>query len=61
MHLKPTKYQEKVAHCHFGREPFTKGGFKFFVWEKAMDLSKYKSMDFGQVTAALGGLCKVWR
>ena len=51
--LREPKYQETAAYCHFGREPYTKDGFKFFEWENAKDLSKYKSMDSSQVTAAL--------
>ena len=51
--LREPKYQETAAYCHFGREPYTKDGIKFFEWENAKDLSKYKSMDSSQVTAAL--------
>merc|ERR1712100_47921 len=53
--LREPKYQETAAYCHFGREPYTKGGIKFFEWENAKDLSKYSSMDSTQVTAALKG------
>jgi len=31
----------------------TKNGIKFFEWENAKDLSKYKSMSSAQVDAAL--------
>merc|ERR1711985_184010 len=51
--LREPKYQETAAYCHFGREPYTKDGMKFFEWENAKDISKYASMDFYQVTAAL--------
>jgi len=51
--LREPKYQETAAYCHFGREPVTKNGCKFFEWENAKDLSKYSSMDSAQVTAAL--------
>jgi len=51
--LREPKYQETAAYCHFGREPVTKGGIKFFEWENAKDLSKYKSMNSAQVTAEL--------
>merc|ERR1712084_179790 len=51
--LHEPKYQETAAYCHFGREPYTKDGKKFFEWENAKDLSKYVSMDSAQVTAAL--------
>jgi S-adenosylmethionine synthetase len=43
--LREPKYQETAAYCHFGRQPVTKNGIKFFEWENAKDLSKYKSMN----------------
>merc|ERR1711972_883962 len=51
--LREPKYQESAAYCHFGREPVTKNGIKFFEWENAKDLSKYKGMTSAQVDAAL--------
>lgn len=51
--LREPKYQETAAYCHFGREPYTKDGIKFFEWENAKDLSKYKSMTAEQVDAEL--------
>merc|ERR1711992_156166 len=51
--LREPKYQETAAYCHFGREAVTKDGIKFFEWENAKDLSKYKSMSSEQVTAEL--------
>jgi len=51
--LREPKYQETAAYCHFGREPYTKNGVKFFEWENAQDLSKFKGMNSAQVTAAL--------
>merc|ERR1712232_249859 len=51
--LREPKYQETAAYCHFGREPYSKDGVKFFEWENAKDLSKYKSMTPAQVTAEL--------
>jgi len=51
--LREPKYQETAAYCHFGREPYTKNGIKFFEWENAQDLSKFKGMNSAQVTAAL--------
>merc|ERR1712194_318293 len=51
--LREPKYQETAAYCHFGRQPYTKDGIKFFEWENAKDLSKYKSMSSEQVGAAL--------
>merc|ERR1711959_719233 len=51
--LREPKYQETAAYCHFGRKPETKNGIKFFEWENAKDLSKYKTMNSSQVEAAL--------
>merc|ERR1712119_131719 len=51
--LREPKYQETAAYCHFGREPYTKDGKKFFQWENAKDCSKYASMKSEQVTTAL--------
>jgi len=51
--LREPKYQETAAYCHFGRQPVTKDGMKFFEWENAKDLSKYKSMNSEQVSAEL--------
>jgi len=51
--LREPKYQETAAYCHFGREPYTKDGKKFFEWENAKDCSKYKNMSSADVTAAL--------
>merc|ERR1711870_14610 len=53
--LREPKYQETAAYCHFGREPYTKNGIKFFEWENAKDLAKYKGMSSEQVSAALKG------
>jgi len=53
--LREPKYQETAAYCHFGREPYTKDGIKFFEWENAKNLSKYKGMTSAQVTAELKG------
>merc|ERR1712184_75798 len=51
--LREPKYQETAAYCHFGREPYTKDGIKFFEWENAKDLTKYKSMTSEQVASEL--------
>merc|ERR1719454_457023 len=53
--LREPKYQETAAYCHFGREPYTKEGRKYFEWENAKDLSKYGKMNTAQVTAELTG------
>merc|ERR1711939_163381 len=47
------KYQETAAYGHFGREPYTKNGIKFFEWESAKDLRKYTTMTSANVTAEL--------
>jgi len=51
--LREPKYQVTAAYSHFGRDPYTKDGMKFFEWENAKDLKKYKSMTSAQVSAAL--------
>merc|ERR1712232_207972 len=51
--LREPKYQETAAYCHFGREAVTKDGIKFFEWENAKDLSKYRSMSSAEVDAEL--------
>merc|ERR1712139_299617 len=51
--LREPKYQVTAAYSHFGREPYTQDGKKFFEWENAKDLSKYKSMKSDEVNAAL--------
>jgi S-adenosylmethionine synthetase len=51
--LREPKYQDTAAYCHFGREPVTIEGRKYFEWENAKDLSKYASMTPEQITAAL--------
>jgi len=51
--LREPKYQETAAYCHFGREPYTKDGRKYFEWENAQDLSKYKGMNSSEVSAGL--------
>merc|ERR1712050_306058 len=51
--LREPKYQETAAYCHFGREPYTKNGVKFFEWENHKDLSKYAGMTSEQVGSEL--------
>jgi len=51
--LREPKYQVTAAYSHFGRAPYTKDGMKFFEWENAKDLKKYKSMKSAQVVDAL--------
>merc|ERR1711982_51949 len=49
LNLREPKYQETAAYCHFGREPYTKDGIKFFSWEDPIDLGKYASMSSDDV------------
>jgi S-adenosylmethionine synthetase len=51
--LREPKYQETAAYCHFGREPYTKEGRKYFEWENAKDVSSYAKMSSAEVAAAL--------
>merc|ERR1712125_281490 len=51
--LREPKYQETAAYCHFGRQPYTKDGVKFFEWENRKDLSRYAGMNSAAVAAAL--------
>merc|ERR1712064_250558 len=51
--LREPKYQESAAYCHFGREPYTKDGIKFFEWENAKDMSKYAASTPEQVATEL--------
>merc|ERR1719240_2124119 len=53
--LREPEYQETAAYCHFGREPYTNDGIKFFECENAKDLTKYAPMDSAQVEQALKG------
>merc|ERR1712159_597321 len=51
--LREPKYQVTAAYSHFGREPYTENGLKFFEWENAKDLAKYKPMNSAEVATAL--------
>merc|ERR1712232_1166929 len=51
--LREPKYQETAAYCHFGRDPYTKDGIKFFEWENAKDLKKYATMSAADVDKAI--------
>merc|ERR1712166_121312 len=53
--LREPKYQETAAYCHFGRQPYTENGIKFFEWENVKALEKYAPMTSDQVGAALVG------
>merc|ERR1711977_785562 len=51
--LREPKYQETAAYCHFGREPYTKDGIKYFEWENAKDLKKYAKMTPARIATEL--------
>jgi S-adenosylmethionine synthetase len=51
--LREPKYQETAAYCHFGRDPVTKNGIKFFEWENAKDLSRFAKMTSAEVAQEL--------
>ena len=51
--LRQPKYNVTAAYCHFGREPYTKDGIRYFAWEDAIDLSKYASMSAADVDKAV--------
>jgi len=51
--LREPKYKVTAAYCHFGRQPYTENGIKFFEWENPKDLTKYAPMTSEQVGAAL--------
>merc|ERR1711982_254224 len=51
--LREPKYKVTAAYCHFGRQPYTENGIKYFEWENAKDLKKYAPMSSEQVGAAL--------
>merc|ERR1712139_680716 len=51
--LREPKYQPTAAYSHFGRDPYTQDGKKFFEWENAKDLKKYASMSSKEISAAL--------
>merc|ERR1711985_71009 len=53
--LREPKYQETAAYGHFGRQPYTKNGIKYFEWENAQDLRKYSALSSAQVTGELKG------
>merc|ERR1739848_728118 len=53
LQLREPKYQLTAAYGHFGREAYTENGMKFFEWENATDLSKYKAMTPASVEAEL--------
>jgi len=53
--LREPKYQVTAAYSHFGRAPYTENGIKFFEWENAKNLDKYKAMTSTQVSAELQG------
>merc|ERR1712201_7513 len=51
--LRDPKYKVTAAYCHFGRQPYTENGIKYFEWENPKDLTRYAPMSSEQVGAAL--------
>jgi len=51
--LREPKYQPTAAYSHFGRDPYTKDGMKFFEWENAKILNGYKLMSTKEIGVAL--------
>jgi len=51
LQLTEPKYVETAAYCHFGREPRTENGIRYFAWEEPVDLSNYASFTSAQVKA----------
>merc|ERR1712195_377711 len=51
--LREPKYQVTAAYGHFGRQPYTENGIKYFEWENHKNLTKYAPMSSEQVGAAL--------
>jgi len=51
--LREPKYNATAAYCHFGREPYTKDGMKFFSWEDCVDLNKYATMSSEDVNTEI--------
>jgi S-adenosylmethionine synthetase len=49
LQLREPKYKETAAYCHFGREPRTENGIKFFAWEDPVDLSAYATMSAEEI------------
>jgi len=53
LQLREPKYQVTAAYGHFGREPYTENGMKYFEWENAQDLSKFVAMTPDAISAEL--------
>merc|ERR1712139_757778 len=51
--LREPKYQPTAAYSHFGRDPYTQDGMKFFEWENAKILNGYKLMSSKEIGIAL--------
>merc|ERR1711903_327906 len=51
--LREPKYQVTAAYSHFGRDPYTKDGIKFFEWENAKVLNGYALCSSQEISAAL--------
>jgi len=51
--LREPKYNVTAAYCHFGREPYTQDGKRYFSWEAAKDLSKFATMSAAAIDKEL--------
>jgi len=62
--LREPKYNVTAAYCHFGREPYTKDGIRYFSWEDPVDLSKYAGMSIAavekEVASQKAAILKKW-
>jgi len=62
--LREPKYNVTAAYCHFGREPYTQNGIRYFSWEDVVDLKKYASMSASAIATDLesnkGEVLKKW-
>ena len=47
--LRQPKYNVTAAYCHFGRQPYTENGIRYFAWEDPIDLSSYAGMTTAQI------------
>jgi S-adenosylmethionine synthetase len=62
--LREPKYNVTAAYCHFGRQPYTENGIRFFSWEDPIDLSMYSGMTAAavekEVAANKAAILKKW-
>lgn len=56
LQLREPKYVETAAYCHFGREPRTENGIKYFEWENPRKRA-LKCLCSGFLIIITGALC----